>query len=291
MSRARNLEARGQHTFPGLELHPALIHVLTSEFQNIDPQEFADIPDSYVVHVHPDALSDSLLKAPEDGHSSVSYRTAEGPWSRIAVTPGEFGIFARHVPMLAKTAINGVLDIRDKKLQKETGNPNARARTDEDHDASKRAAMRQVMGKGVQMRDYLQGELQPRLQIIGQFAEMTEHKTLARGSYSSMKNRVERLRVEVFGDMLDAIGNQRGWDETQAKLAERTLQKRLYLDPNKPRRVDNFKKMLKLAEDYYGHKHALVLGRIAEVEKYVRKNPDVYRNVLVTDEERRLTDV
>lgn len=282
MSRARNLEAEGQYSLPGLESHPALVHVLTSEFQGIDPKDFEDIPDNFIPYVHPDSLRPSLLEA-EDGETAISYRTYEGSWKRIAVTPEEFGLLARHVPMLAKTAINGVLATRDKKLQEETGNPYAKARTDADLAASKRAAMRQVLDKGVRMRTYLHDELQPRIALIDQFKEMAQHKTLARGSYKSVSERVERLRYKVFGDMLDAVGNQRDWTEEQSKLAERTLQKKLYLDPDKMRRVKSFKSLLELADEYYGHKQALVLSRMAEVESYRRKHPEVYQNMLATD--------
>lgn len=285
---------RGEVALPGLELHPALVHVLTSEFQNIDPTEFEDIPDEYVAYVHPNELRNSLLESnsQSDGNSVVSYRGVEGnKWNHLAVTPEEFGLFARHVPMLARTAINQVLHARDKKLQEETGDPSARARTDADRAAADRAAMRQVTKKSEKMRGYLEAELEPRIKLIKQFTEMTQHKNLARGNYVSVKERVERLRTEVFGDMLDAIGNQRGWTESQSNLAERTLKKRLYLDPNKARRVENFKAMLELADDYYGHKYALVLGRIAESDRYRRKHADVWQDVLATDASRQESTV
>lgn len=277
-----------QLPIPGQEPHPALVHVLTPEFQNIDPADFADIPDEYVRYTHPDVLRSSLFETPSDGRTVVSYQAPTQEWVRLVVTPREFKLLSRHIPMLAKTAMTDVYTARDNKLQDKTGDPSAKARTDQDHADAKRAAMRSVMQKEAAMAPYLQTEIIPRIQLIAQFTEMTVNHNLARGTNQTVKERVERLRTFVFGDMLDAIGNQREWNEAQATLAVRTLQKRLYLDPDKSRRVTNFAALLQLAEDYYGHKRALILDRIAQARKYQRDHPDVVADVIAKDEERKI---
>lgn len=287
----------GQLELPGQELHPALVHVLTSDFQLIDPTEYADIPDGYVPYVHPDALRGSLLDVPplnpDQNHAVVSYQPAESSqWKRLTVTSAEFTLFARHVPMLAETALQGVFHSRDQKIQKETGNPAAQARSSEDWAAARRAAMRQVMKKGVAMEQHLEGELRPRILLINQFQEMTKYPNLARGTSQSMRERVRYLHDYVFGDMLKAIGNLREWDTDQTALASRTLQKKLYLDPVKSRRITSFGATVTLAQEYYGHKQAFVLSRIAEVRKYMRTHPDVLENIRATDAAREeLSDV
>lgn len=273
---------------PALELHPALVHVLTAEFQGIDPADFSDIPDEFVPYTHPDSLRASLLDVPpldpENNHAIVGYRGGESPeWRRITVTSAEFNLLARHIPMLAETAIQGVFYARDRKLQRATGDPTARARSEDDWAAARRSAMRQVLDKHTAMQRHLTGELLPRVKLIGQFSEMTRYPNLARGTNQTVRGRVEFLRDYVFGDMLEAIGNLREWDNDKSKLASRTLQKRLYLDPDERRRVANFGALLTLAGDYYGQKQALVRGRIAEAERYIRNRPEVVADIRATD--------
>lgn len=281
----------GQRANSGRELHPALVHVLTAEFQLVDPDNLNGIPDRYIPYSHPDALRASLLDVPPldptRNHAVISYQSAgEQQWRHLTVTSAEFTLFARHVPMLAESAIQGVLNSRDKKLQKDTGDETVRARSPEDWAAARRSAMRQVMEKQSGMQQHLDQELLPRIKIIHQFTEMTEYPRLARGTSQSVRRRVDYLRDYVFGDMLEAVGNLREWDNEKRALAVRTLQKRLYLDPDKHRRVINFGALLALADEYYGHKQALVRGRIAEANQYIRKRPDVRADILLTDASR-----
>lgn len=45
--------------------------------------------------------------------------------------------------------------------------------------------------------------------------------------------------------------------------------------------------MLALANEYYGHKQALIRTRISEANAYVKKQPNVLADIEATDEERR----
>lgn len=267
----------------------ALVHILTPEFQGINPVDFDDIPPEVVAKASPEALRSSLLDTKNDGRSVVSYQSPESgrKWIRMSVTPKEFGIFSRHVDMLANSAFNGVLATRDTKLQKETDNPAAKARTNKDIATARRGAVRQVMSKQLKMESYLETDILPRVEVISKFLEMSANSNLSRGTQDTVRERFEMLRLYVFGDMLDAIGNQKQWTAEQAERAVRILQKRLYLEPDSTKRVANFEGMLLLADEYYGRKRALVLGRITESRLYLRKNSDAVDDVLATDAVRR----
>jgi hypothetical protein len=285
-----------QEPLPGLELpprsperssHVALVHVLTPEFQGLDPSDFSDVSRDQVEKASPAALRGYLLDVPNDGRSVVSYKAPESEqWIRMSVTPLEFGLFSRHVDMLAKTAFNGVLASRDEKLRQESGNPAALARTDEDLAAANRASVRQVRSKQEKMETYLETDILPRVELIEKFQEMIKNRNLARGTADTVRERFEYLRTYVFGDMLDAIGNQRQWSARQAEIAKQVIQVRLYLDSDPRRRVENFRGMVGLAEEYYGRKRALVLGRIAESDRYMRRHPEAVSDVEAKDRER-----
>jgi hypothetical protein len=273
-----------QLPIPGQEPHPALVHILTPEFQNIDPEDFADIAPNVVKLMEPGLLRESLLGAGLEGDTAVRFKVGDTKeWIKIAVTPGEYVLLAREIPMLGRTAFTGTLVSRDKKMQAETGDPSVLARSDEDKAAANRAAFRAVVQKQTGMQKYLEETLRPRVRIIKKFTEMAQFSNLSRGSREKVKERFEELRTYVFGGMLDAIGNQRNWTEDQATLASRTLQKRLYLDTNS-NRVRNFAEMLKLADEYYGYKNALVLDRLAEAAQYIRNRPDIAADVKARDE-------
>ena len=277
----------------------ALVHVLAPEFHGLDPNDFADITDDLVGRASPAVLREALLDTDNTassplhgrdnkGKSVVSYRSGEQGlhvvW--LSVTPTEYGLFSRHVDMLGRTAFNSTLASRDAKLRAETDNPAAKARTDEDVAAANRAAVRQVERKLPKMEAYLEEELESRIEVIQKFIEMTKHRNLSRGTYATVQARFEHLRQYVFGDMLDAVGNQKRWTEEHARRADQILQKRLYISGTKPDRVRNFMEMLELAEEYYGHKRAFVLTRIWETREYLRKNQDAVDDARQKDQER-----
>lgn len=276
----------------------ALVHVLTPEFHGLTPEDFADIDPAVVERASAAEIRASLLdtSTKEDDHSRlqspqsmsgsvVGYRSPEG-WSRLSLTPKEYGLFSRYVGMLARTAFNRTLDSRDKKLQEETGDPSARARTDEDLAAANRSSIRNIKGKLPKMEGYIVTDILPRIETIDRFIEMTKNRNLNRGSHDTVHAHFEHLRVYVFGDMLDAVGNQRGWTAKQSAQAERILQRKLYIEGSPAERIQNFKGMLDVAKEYYGHKYAFVLTRIAETHKYLRDNPVVVADVTAKDEER-----
>lgn len=284
---------------PPAEQRVALVHVLTPEFQGLNPLDFADIKDEVVRRASPAALRESLVDTgerntpplrnkDESGKSVVSYESGEHGlrWVHLSLTPKEFGLFSRHVDMLARTAFNQILDRRDTKLQKETGNPAVKARTDDDIAAANRASVRQVRGKVPRMEAYLEAELVPRIDTVEKFIEMTKHRNLNRGTHDTVQAHFEHLRLYVFGDMLDAVGNQRKWTAQQAAKAEKILQRRLYIDGHPADRVRNFRAMLELAQEYYGHKRAFVLTRIAETNQYLAKNSGAVADAAQKDAER-----
>ena len=283
---------------PPREPRVALVHVLTPEFHGLNPEDFADIDPEVVGRASAAEIRASLLDttSKEDEHSRlqdprnvagsvVGYRSPEG-WVRLALTPKEYGLFSRYVGMLARTAFNRTLDSRDKKLQEETGDPSAKARTDDDLAAANRASIRNVKGKLPKMEAYIATDILPRIETIDRFIEMTKNRNLNRGSHETVHAHFEHLRLYVFGDMLDAVGNQRRWTATQAEKAQRVLQRRLYIDGSTPDRVQNFHAMLEVAKEYYGHKYAFVLTRIAETQKYLRDNPTIVADIAAKDEER-----
>lgn len=269
----------------------ALVHILTPEFQGLNPDDYAEIPDSSLQAGAAQNIKKYLFDTSLDGKNVVRYQSVEhqDKWLSIAVNPEHFNLFSRHVPMLARTAINKVLEAKDRALRQETGNPGARARSNQDIKESERAAVRTLKGKEEGMEQYLATELEPRLELVGKFLEMTQGKNanLARGSRRAVRERFEHLRTFVFGDMLDAIGGQREWSEDTAKKAEQIIQKRLYIAGASRDRVANLEEMLRLAEEYYGNVRALVLGRLAEVHKYYRKHPEAVADVEAVDKQRR----
>lgn len=289
---------------PQPEARVALVHVLTPEFHHLDPTDFADIDQEVVERASPQVLRESLLdtndrpgKSPlsgkgNAGKSVVSYESGEQGlrWVRLSVTPIEYGLFSRHVDMLARSAFNGVLARRDKKIQEETSDPFAKARTDEDTAAANRAGIRQVRRKLPIMESYLADEILPRIEVVERFIEMTKHRNLNRGLHETVQAHFEHLRGYVFGDMLDAVGNQKQWTAALADRAERVLQRRLYIDGSPTERVHNFGAMLELAQEYYGHKRAFVLTRINETNQYLIKNPDAVADVEQKDLERALEE-
>lgn len=251
-----------QLTLPGYEPHPALVHVLTPGYMNIDPVEFEPVSPVMFALAAPEHLRKSLIdvRPSTRSNTSVDYMPAgEHRPMRIAVTAKEYNLFARHIPALAQTAVTKTLE----KFEA-TG---AKIVTTEAHNAAARAGVHAVEGKHKSMVSYLDKQLKPRIHLLEQFVEMTEHPTLARGNVLTMRDRVRELHREIFGDMLLVINHQRGWKPEEAQRASLSVDKRLFAGPNQ---VENFTGMVNLANEYYGHKRALVMGRLAEARTYLR---------------------
>jgi len=274
----------------------ALVHILTPEFHGFDATEFDDIPDEVVARATADELRTSLYwqyvaksRRQDPEASAFSYKTPDEEVVSVALTPEEYDKASESITKLAERRYNRVLTQRDEKLRKETGDETARARSEEDIRVAKRGAMRAVLVRRAKMEELLEKGIVPKIELIDKFIEMTEDRNynLARGTRESVSSRFETLRTTVFDDMLDAIGLKRGWSEDMTDRAKRIIQKRLYTAGTIRDRIDNFKEMLALANEYYGHKRALILTKIFEAKQYQRQHPKVVADILAVDEERR----
>lgn len=274
----------------------ALVHILTPEFHSLDQVDFDDIPDEVVARATADELRPSLYwqyvrkgERLKPEVTAFSYRTPEGDYVSVALTPAEYDSASESADKLAQRAFNRVLAQRDKALQKETEDMSARARSDEDIRVAKRGSVRAVMDQQAGMEALLQDSVLPKIDLIEKFIEMTRghNSNLARGSRQAVSKRFDELRTTVFDDMLDAIALQRGWNADMTERAKKIIQKRLYMSGHVRERIANFTEMLALAHDYYGYKRALLLTKIADAERYQRAQPEVVADIMAIDEERQ----
>lgn len=290
------LQGGGMPPNPENDKPTALVHILTPEFHGFVGAEFDDIPDTVVARASADELQWSLYwpyvrksKRQITETSAFSYETPENGFVSIALTPEEYDQASESITKLAERMYNRILARRDEALRIETGDETARARSEDDIRIAKRGTMRGVMARRAKMGTLLEEGILPKIELIGRFIEMTEghNHNLARGTRESVSSRFETLRTTVFDDMMDVIGLQRGWSEDMTAKAKRIIQKRLYITGTIRDRINNFKEMLALANDYYGHKRALILTKIFEVDQYQRQHPEVVADILAVDEERR----
>lgn len=274
----------------------ALVHILTPEFHGLDPADFANIPDDVLARATADELQPSLywIYKPKSERErpdtpSFSYFSAYGEIISVALTPEEYNSAVESIDKLAERSLSRVLTQRDNALRLETGDKNARARGVEDMRVARRGAMRAVIDSQVTMQTLLDESILPKIDLIERFIEMTEAKNpnLARGSRQAVSQRFEELRTTVFDDMLDAIGIKRNWSPELAEKAKRVIQKRLYMSGSPKERVANFRAMVALAHEYYGHKRALLLTKIEDARRYQRRNPEVVQDIEIVDQSRQ----
>lgn len=249
----------GQAEIPGLESRPALVHILTPEFTGLVPEDFTDITARDVAYAAPEQLRPSLIDVPRHGRGAVGYMSEEKHrevW--LAVTPHEFRLLARHPSKLGQSALMATFDAYPEREQ----------RTDEVQATARRSAMHAVESRQKAMAAYQEVVL-GRLTLIGKFAEMQQYPNLARANLAHARSRFQTLRDDVIDNMVTAIAHQRQWTEAQATRAERTIMKRLYIEPNRLKRYTNFNAMLRLAHDYNQQKLLLMESRQKESERYL----------------------
>lgn len=76
-----------------------------------------------------------------------------------------------------------------------------------------------------------------------------------------------KVKQDIFGNILEAVGNQKGWDERQADLAKRSLDVRLHFAGD---RVRNWRSMLKLGIDRTRKLRRIYEGRVSEAEEIIQ---------------------
>lgn len=273
----------------------ALVHVLTPEFHGLDVAEFAHITDEVVARASAEDLEPSLFwlyvrkdRREKPEVSTFSYITPSNDVMTVALTPAEYTKASDSVEKLAQRRSMDVLATRDRKLQEETGDKTARARSKDDMRAANRGAVRAAMQRQADMEELLAEGIMPKIELIDKFNEMSRgrNQNLARGTRESVSQRFEELRTGVFDDMLDAVALQRGWTEEMTEKAKKIIQKRLYVSGTPKERKANFQEMLELAENYFGHKRALILTKIQEAKKYQHDRPEVVADIMAVDEQR-----
>ncbi len=275
-----------------------LIHILTPEFHKLDTASFDDIPEEAVAAMSADELQLSLywqyvkvaMRRREEEVAAFSYPTPKDGIISVALTPDEHDRASESPAKLGERVYRKNLAKRDRALRNETGDKSARARDPEDIRIAKRDSFRAVMRRQTDMEVLLEEDIKPKIVLIDKFVEMSEGSSinLARGTRESVSKRFEELRETIFDDMLDAIALQKDWSDEMTAEAKRVLQKRLYISGDPKNRVANFREMTTLAKDYYGHKLALILTKIADAKKYLRKHPEIVADIKAIDEERRI---
>lgn len=275
-----------------------LVHVLRPEFHGLNPDDFNDISEEVVERASASELQSSLLweyikvgdrDRSEESPTAIAYRTPHQGFMSVALTPEEYDAMSTSIEKLANRAFTKVLVSRDQKLQEASGDPMARARSEEDIRVANRGALRPVLKSRDEMQRLLETGILPKIELISRFSEMTQGRNpnLARGTRESVSARFDELRGTIFDDMLDVIGLQRQWTPDMTKRAKRIIQKRLYISGSGAQRVRNFKEMLALADHYYGHKRALVQTRIYEADKYIYEREDILADIISVDDERQ----
>jgi hypothetical protein len=235
----------------------------------LDSADYAHVPQSWLDEAAPEKLRLSLIDVPfsEADRSLVGYKSGIDRYNTwIAVTPREYKLLARHIPALARTALNTTLDAPSRAVD---------PFEDVNQAAAERSGSHAVEAKLTAMQALLERSIEPRRKLINDFLEMASYPNLNRGNRITVMNHFEQLRITVFGEMLLAVGNQRKWTRGSGKpeRAEQAILTRLYIAGSPAERAQNFRGMVQLSDEYYGHKWALVKSRIKEAGDYLRDNP------------------
>lgn len=237
------------------------------ERMGMDPEAYGDITLAMIEHMTPGKLRPDLIGLPRDSRYSVGYRDGgSGDYIRIALTPIEYKKMPRNVSKLAEIAITTTQAARP-----------YREEFDTDQAAAKRAGVHAIESKLPRMISYVSETLEPDLDRLTRFDEYARNRNLRRTKGVDMLIELEWIRSHIFEDTFIALRNQRDWSAEQERFARRTLDKKLFLEPDLSQRTLNWQEMLGFEKEYWGHKLALFKTRIWESKKYISDNDESLR--------------
>lgn len=256
----------GEFAYAPLKLgsRNALARALRPEYIGLKPEDYQDITAEMLELAAPDKLRGSLIDVPAKSSGAVGYLSPQSErLIYIAVAPQEYGILGGSVLHLGERAVQTSVNKRHQ----------PRGLSESDAAATVRAGVHAVTDRAAKMQQYSDNDLMTQLVLINKFQEAAKHLGLARfGKEIDMREQLNYLLTYTFGGMLQTIAGQRHWTPAQQRLAERTIEARIFLDRDHNRHITNFAGMLDLAEEWNGYKRAIVAGRLWQSKKYIKEH-------------------
>lgn len=239
----------------------SLARALDPGYRGLDTSDYCDITDEMRKAASPNQLVKSLVDVPDGSPAAVSYMPAGSHrYGNIAVTPEEYSLIPRNIESLSRAVHNTTLA--------------ARPLGDTHTNAADRSVLHALTSKQHTLEAYMQDNLLRWSGLLGRFATAAQHPGLSvMGPEQSMRIQLETFRSIILGNMLDAIKVQRNWSEDQYKLAERTIDSRMFIDREKNKHIKYFAGMVAMSRYYIGHKTALFNDRINQISK-ITKQPN-----------------
>lgn len=260
----------GQGALPGME-HPdkfrldsqvSFAWIMNPEQWSMNPADYSDITPQMTELMTPDNLRPSLIDVSADSPCAVGYEVGlTRDFTRVALTPTEYGLISRNVGKLGEASVNKTLASRPM-------TPDFIG----DELAAQRSGAHTIKGYIERMETYVGSTLEVDIERLKSFEEYVGHKNLRRSKGINMRTDIEWIREHIFGDTFVALRRQRNWTPEQEDFARRSLDKRLVLDRNYNRHINNWEEMLEFEQEYWGHKWALFKSKIWEAKQYVKQH-------------------
>lgn len=273
MSKAAN-PGEGQFMLEGGEYHEpprvdmarprnSMSRALTTEYLDLNPNDFMDVTVEMVKYVQPDQLRPHLVDVPlnlQESPCAVSYTDARSRAERnIALTPQEAKLLPRFMGAFQRNAAIG----SGAKVM--TPQP-----TDSDIARSERAKLHAQESKLEPMQQYKR-TLDTNLELLHKFEVASRGRNVGLslfGSEGNMRNRLSYLQTFILDPMLQAYGEQRQLNAEQRKQVAKAVRYSLFVHPDK---ISHFHSMMNFLIEYNGHKMELVTQRIRSVEHNLGK--------------------
>ena len=257
-----------QPTLPGLEApQPAeaqrfaarrsLAGLLTPDMLGVEVHAYADVlrPD-YLERAAPEQFFADLVDVPGTGKSAVSYPDAEVRRPvYVALSPREYAVLPRHT----------------RKMGDAVHNKTVAARNDsERYAAAKRSERYAFAGKREAVETYI-GTLSAQRSVLHDLARDARGSNRGlslEGGEIPLRQKFETFRSVILEDALDAVGVQRGWqDSSKKETARRTIEARMVLLRQNNEHLRYFERLNSMLLAYNGAKQAVFRSRLHELNQ------------------------
>lgn len=240
----------------------AFSRLATPEYWGLDLARYADITPKMIDRADPPKFRKDLIDTPVDRGFAAGFLPLDEPYTRVALTPTEYGMITRSPKHLGKATVGRALA----KQIDETP-----SMVDRDRASRHGQHLLEAMLKGMQAYvDTLDSDTA----MLQRFREAATYHWYSRGQEATLRTDMQWIHDRMFGNMFAALRYQRGWTPEKEDLARRALEMRLFFRRSHNMHTLEWVKLFDLNLEHTGYKKGLFGDRIVKTKQIIEQPQD-----------------
>ncbi len=243
----------------------AFARAATPEYWGLNEADYQDVTGIMISAAAPEKFRADLIAVGRKVPFSVSYTDEQtGRYRNVPLLPEEYTLIPRTMSVRRYGEVPVARTLAGK---------SSMLRSAEDlRDRAEQHSIEAIQAKFVSVDTYLRETLQPGKDRIERLLEAATNPGFWRMREGDMRMSMEQVRTFMIPDVLRVIGTARNWTDSQAKMAAKAVDYRLFFDRRRNRHIANWRGMLGLLQEYQQEKINLFGDRRGRLEGYLHQH-------------------